>query len=107
MPVTNPQAQANAARDPLDPGGIEMLFRAAYQHAADAGEPDHEVGDLQDLLRALWDGCTPRQRAAFLSGAAAAAVLEAGFGSTLDEIRHGAPYLGADPQGRHTGFVGE
>lgn len=33
---------------------IEKLFKAAYQHGMDSFEPDHEVGDLQDLCRAAW-----------------------------------------------------
>ena len=34
---------------------LEKLFTAADNHGEDAGEPDHTVGDLQDLLRRAWD----------------------------------------------------
>jgi hypothetical protein len=31
---------------------LEALFRAADEHAAEAGDPDYAVGDLQEMLRA-------------------------------------------------------
>jgi hypothetical protein len=34
---------------------LEKLFGAADNHAEDTGEPDHEVGDLQDVLRTAWN----------------------------------------------------
>lgn len=39
----------------LDKAGkiIERLLELAALHGLDS-EPDHEVGDLQDLLRAVW-----------------------------------------------------
>lgn len=43
---------------------IEILIDGAQQHGEDS-EPDHEVGDLQDFLRAMWGMLTPRQRKAF------------------------------------------
>jgi hypothetical protein len=43
--------------------GLEELFRAADAHAATAGDPDHAVGDLQEILRAAWRVLTPKQRA--------------------------------------------
>ena len=42
------------ARDP-----IERLIASAQRHG-DMGDPDHEVGDLQDLLRPMWDLLTPQ-----------------------------------------------
>lgn len=44
---------------------IEMLLDIARQHGEDS-EPDHEVGDLQDLLRPMWKMLTSRQRQQFL-----------------------------------------
>src|SRR3954454_16560550 len=42
-----------------DPGeGLEALFALARRHG-ERDDPDHEVGDLQDLCRALWDLLTP------------------------------------------------
>ncbi|GBG14484.1 SerC protein [Novimethylophilus kurashikiensis] len=33
---------------------LEKLLKAADAHGEDSGEPDHTVGDLQDLLRKAW-----------------------------------------------------
>lgn len=41
---------------------FESILRAASVHAAVSEEPDHEVGDLQDLARVLWGLLTPAQR---------------------------------------------
>lgn len=43
---------------------LEELFRAADAHAAEAGELDYAVGDLQEILRAVWRILTPAQRTA-------------------------------------------
>lgn len=40
---------------------IEDLLAAAGAHGQ-LSEPDHEVGDLQDALRACWSIMTPEQR---------------------------------------------
>lgn len=45
---------------------LEALLRIAKQHGEDS-EPDHEVGDLQDLLRPMWKLLTPDQRNAFMA----------------------------------------
>ena len=44
---------------------IEELMAKAKQHGEDS-EPDHEVGDLQDLLRLLWRHANPHCRRYFL-----------------------------------------
>lgn len=49
-----------------NPTNIEFFIDAAKTHGIDS-EPDHEVGDLQDMLRAAWDILTPAQRMAFVS----------------------------------------
>ena len=46
---------------------LEDLFRAADTHAADAGDFDHAVGDLQTMLRAAWRAMSDRQRRDFLA----------------------------------------
>jgi hypothetical protein len=43
---------------------LDDLFGAADAHAAEAGDPDHAVGDLQEILRAAWRVMTPAQRTA-------------------------------------------
>jgi hypothetical protein len=48
--------------DPL----IEAYIAAAEQHGKDS-EPDHEVGDLQDMLRVAWSLMTPAQRVSFIN----------------------------------------
>jgi hypothetical protein len=40
---------------------LEYLFAAAHLHGQEV-EPDHEVGDLQALVRTCWDVLTPEQR---------------------------------------------
>lgn len=49
-------------RDPLD-----HLFTLADRHGTRSGEPDHTVGDLQDLLRAAYGLFTPEQKKSFLA----------------------------------------
>lgn len=43
---------------------VEFYIKAAQQHAYDS-EPDHEVGDLQDFLRAMWSLLSAEQRQQF------------------------------------------
>lgn len=40
---------------------LDALIAAAAKHGEES-DPDHEVGDLQDILRACWERLTPRQR---------------------------------------------
>lgn len=44
--------------------GIEFYIDLALAHGRDS-EPDHEVGDLQDFLRALWALCPSDVRRSF------------------------------------------
>jgi hypothetical protein len=46
---------------------LEELFRAADAHAAEAGDGDYAVGDLQEILRAAWRILTPAQRSALFA----------------------------------------
>jgi hypothetical protein len=48
--------------DEKDLPGLIELFRAADAHAADAGDADHAVGDLQLIIRAAWQVLTASQR---------------------------------------------
>lgn len=57
---------------------LQKLFDAADAHGEDAGEPDHAVGDLQELLRSAWTLMTPAQRREFLQGDAVENVVATG-----------------------------
>ena len=55
---------------------VDTYTHAAFVHGEDS-EGDHEVGDLQDLLRAAWGLMTEEQRVDFLFTDEAKAVLSA------------------------------
>jgi hypothetical protein len=55
---------------------VDTYTHAAFVHGEES-EGDHEVGDLQDLLRAAWDLMTEEQRINFLFTDEAKAVLSA------------------------------
>lgn len=57
---------------------LEKLFKAADNHAEDTGEPDHTVGDLQDLLKAAWDLLAPSQKHDLLNSEAVENVIDTG-----------------------------
>jgi hypothetical protein len=63
----------------LDNSILERLLDAATHHGRDS-EPDHEVGDLQDYLRAMWGLLTLDQRQAFLQLKEVRETLETGLG---------------------------
>jgi hypothetical protein len=56
---------------------VESYISAAAAHGRES-EPDHEVGDLQQLLRAAWGIMSPEQRAAWRDDAFVREVLEWG-----------------------------
>lgn len=56
------------------PKMLECLLNVAKNHGDDS-EPDHEVGDLQDLLRPMWAGLTPQQQRAYLASEAVATMI--------------------------------
>lgn len=59
---------------------LERFLAGAQRHGAESDEPEHEVGDLQDMLRAAWALMSPEQRAEWERSAAAEAMREwAGF----------------------------
>lgn len=48
----------------IRPSFLEAVIDAAARHGAE-GDPDHEVGDLQDLARDLWALLSTAQRTRF------------------------------------------
>lgn len=48
------------------PSMLDDFIKAATNHGRDS-EPDHEVGDLQDMLRTAWKIMTPEQRIRFMN----------------------------------------
>lgn len=58
---------------------LERLIEAARRHGEDS-EPDHEVGDLQDILRAAWEQLTPDQRRRVIRSPEVSNVVEAAGG---------------------------
>lgn len=70
----------------------EILIEAAEKHGQDS-DADHEVGDLQDLLRACWAEMNPQQRARVLAGDAVDNLVQSNLGEgTVSEVS------GADPE---------
>lgn len=57
---------------------LEKLLTAADNHGEDSGEPDHTVGDLQDMLRLAWEALPPSKQIALLSTDGACNVVELG-----------------------------
>ncbi|MCE6959591.1 hypothetical protein LAZ40_11040 [Cereibacter sphaeroides] len=71
----------SAERDYAD---IETFIQAAKDHGSDS-EPDHEVGDLQDMLRAAWEIMTPEQRVTLVRSDACRATAEAAWFVDFDD----------------------
>lgn len=63
---------------------LQMIFDAADAHGEDTGEPDHTVGDLQDVLRAAWNLMSEAQREALMDSETVQSTLEMG-GLSFDE----------------------
>lgn len=72
---------------------VEFYIEAAQQHGADS-EPDHEVGDLQDFLRAMWAMLSVEQRRQFARSASVADVLD---GAGADYAADLAALQGCEP----------
>lgn len=62
---------------------LECLMEVAKSHGEDS-EPDHEVGDLQDLLRPMWESMTPAQQRSYLASDAVATMLEGAAASAAN-----------------------
>jgi len=57
-----------------------QLFKVADRHGEESGEPDHTVGDLQQLLDVAWNTMTPSQRDLFLCSTAVREVVVGAVG---------------------------
>jgi len=57
---------------------LEKLLTAADNHGEDSGEPDHTVGDLQDLLRATWGLMSAGQKALLMEDSTVADLVDVG-----------------------------
>ena len=57
---------------------LKKLFAAADNHSEDSGEPDHTVGDLQDLLRRSWEIMSVGQKLQLLRSTEVYNVVECG-----------------------------
>lgn len=74
---------------------LERLFKAADNHGDDSGEPDHAVGDLQQLLTRACSFLSVSQMLAFLASDEVEALVEAGargeydVQTLMDEIQLG------------------
>lgn len=60
---------------------VEYFISAAEQHGLNS-EPDHEVGDLQDFMRSIWEIMSDDQKRAFMLKASVISTLE---GTYVDE----------------------
>ena len=54
---------------------LETVFEMAKQHGEDS-DPDHEVGDLQELLRQAWEIMSPEQRLKLLQSDGSTCIFE-------------------------------
>lgn len=104
-PLSDSDSDLQAMAQIQDPYLANTLIDAARQHGQD-GESDHEVGDLQDLVRAMWKIMTPSQRVATLRANEvqniAETVLDTQFPADLDdvsdkEVSEALAALGLDP----------
>jgi hypothetical protein len=58
---------------------LEMVLGAAKRHGEDS-EPEHEVGDLQDVVWACWEVMTEDQRHQVLKAQAVADIFDSAYG---------------------------
>lgn len=75
--MKNSMTDKHAPAQPHD-ARVERILRAAEEHSLSTGEPEHQVGDLEGVLRAAWALMTPEQRNTLMAGADALDVLKAG-----------------------------
>lgn len=64
---------------------VEFYIEAAGQHGENS-EPGHEVGDLQELLREMWELLTPAQRLQFAQNENVRSTLENTLVEFEDEL---------------------
>jgi hypothetical protein len=60
-----------------DTDGIDIEDLIAASQISGAGDPEHEIEALQDLLRVAWGLMTERQQADFVESEEAQAILDA------------------------------
>lgn len=65
---------------------IEFYRNAAKNHGQDS-EPEHEVGDLQGFLRAIWTLTSQEQRHAFAKSPAVQMILAGALVDYEEELR--------------------
>ncbi len=104
-PIADSDVSLQALTQVQDPNLANALIAAARQHGQD-DDPQHEVGDLQDLVRAMWRLMTPSQRVATLRATEVQAIAQTITGTELpsdledvsaDEISEALTALGLDP----------
>lgn len=64
---------------------LTSLLTAADNHGEDSGEPDHTIGDLQDLVKLMWALLTPSQRLEVLESDEVSDLAMAGARDDWDE----------------------
>lgn len=79
MAMLRDHALNASATEPLL--SVDNIMAAASAHA-ESGEPDHEVGDLQSVLRAAWELMTLKQRQQLCEHASVKAVFEDAYGDS-------------------------
>lgn len=108
-PLFESDADAQALHQIQEPELAERVITAAKQHGDDS-EPEHEVGDLQDVVRAMWHLMAPHQRVAMMRMPEVQQVFQSAymmdFPNSLDqvsdeEIRTALANFGLDPEGAY------
>jgi len=66
---------------------IEFYLSAAETHGGDS-EPEHEVGDLQGFLRAIWKLTSQEQRRAFATSPDVQMILAGALVDYEEELRN-------------------
>ena len=85
MPMVEGTERITVPADAARMLDVEFYIEAAQQHGADS-EPDHEVGDLQDFLRAMWAMLSVEQRRQFARSASVADVLDGAGVEYADDL---------------------
>ena len=55
---------------------VQDAFKAAEHHALAASEPEHQIGDLEDMVRVAYSLMTKEQRQKFLNSEAVRGLVE-------------------------------
>ena len=88
-PISDSDINLQAFTQVQDPMLLESLIQAADEHGQD-DEPLHQVGDLEDVARAMWRMLTPSQKVGLLGSREVESIFEIArdseFSATLDEV---------------------